>query len=432
MIVEYIRENKGKSLLIAGIILTWMLLGVLFSSYGYEETWQLWGISTQTPPFKDFRLIPGSAESFRNGFEPSINNPYDPNGRIFNYPFFWRFFFYTGITQDDTIWIAVTMIILFFAGVMLFPQKLSIRGTALMLLVVFSPASMLLYERGNADLFVFSICVGIVLAAGYSANLTAGLIVFGAVVKMFPLFGITVLLKEPKKRFWTLTTFCILFMIIYGIATFQSQSAAWNTTMRGNGISYGSFVLITRLGEYFQSLLPVSLSFGQLQIFFEVLALMLILFAGVLAAREPGQLTATYEKHLSAFRMGASIYVGTFLLGNNWDYRLAFLVLVIPQLTDWFRVEDKQKRTIVYAVLIAVLISCWHFLLKVDLPFLPLKDLANRNFVFDEIVNWLLLPGFTYLLVASFPGWLRADVQKIFGLGKIRSHENKDPAGSAQ
>jgi hypothetical protein len=25
--------------------------------------------------------------------------------------------------------------------------------------------------------------------------------------------------------------------------------------------------------------------------------------------------------------MGASIYVGTFLLGNNWDYRLAFLMI---------------------------------------------------------------------------------------------------------
>ena len=286
-----------------------------------------------------------------------------------------------------------------------------------MLLIVFSPASMLLYERGNADLIVFSICVGIILAAGYSARLTAGLIVFGSVVKMFPLFGVTVLLKEPKKRFWTLTAVCILFMVIYGFATIQSQSAAWNTTMRGDGTSYGSFVLITRLGEYLQNLLPVSLSFGQIQIFFEVLALLLILSAGVLAAREPGQLAAPYERHLAAFRMGASIYVGTFLLGNNWDYRLAFLVLVIPQLTDWFQLKDKRIRVIVYVVLIAVLISCWHLLLKIDLPFLPLKDPVNRTFIFDEIVNWLLVPGFTYLLVASFPPWFRMDLQKVFGAG---------------
>ncbi|HSM71637.1 MAG TPA: hypothetical protein VK851_08850 [Anaerolineales bacterium] len=426
MIVEYIRENKGKSLLIAGIILMWALLGILFSSYGYEETWQLWGVPTHSPMFRDFQLIPGSAESFRNGFEPSIENPYDVGERIFNYPAFWRLFFYTNITPDDTVWIVALLLVLYFVSVVVFPQKLSVYGAILMLLVVFSPASMLLYERGNADLVVFSICVGIILAVGYSANLSAGLIALGAVVKMFPLLGVTVLLKEPRKRFWTLTAVCILFMAIYGIATFQSQSAAWNTTMRGDGISYGSFVLITRLGEYLQNSLPVSLSFAQLQIFFEVLALVLILSVGILAVREPGQLTASHERHLSAFRMGASIYVGTFLLGNNWDYRLAFLVLVIPQLTDWFRLQYKKRRLIVYAVLIAVLISCWHFLLKVDLPFLPLKDLAHRTFIFDEIVNWFLLPGFTYLVAASFPGWLKADLQMIFGAGKIKTHEDKD------
>ena len=417
MIVGYIREHKGKSLLIAGIILIWAFLFVSFQKNGYEETWRVWNVPTEKPPFLDFRLIPGSAESFRMGFEPSIQNPGDPTGRIFNYPAFWRLFFYTSITQDDTIWIAVTMLILFFVGVVLFPQKLSMPGAILMLLVVFSPASMLLYERGNADLFVFAICVGIILAVGISANLAGGLIVFGAVVKMFPLFGITVLLKESKKRFWSLAALCILFMVVYGILTFQSQSAAWNTTMRGNGISYGSFVLTTRLGEYLQGLLPISLSFDQLELLFEGLALILILSAGILAIREPNELTAQNERNLSAFRMGASIYVGTFLLGNNWDYRLAFLVLVIPQITDWFRLEDRKKKMIVFSVLAAILFSCWHFLLKIDLIFLPLKDPVNRRFIFDEIVNWLLVPGFTYLLAASFPSWLRQDLQKVFGTG---------------
>ena len=248
MVLNYIRENKGKSLLIAGIILMWILLGVLFNQYGYYETWELWDVPVEKQVFLDFRLIPGSAESFRNGFEPSIKNPSDPGKRIFNYPTFWRLFFYTGITMDDTIWIVVLMLILYFLGVILFPQQITISGALLMLLVVFSPASMLLYERGNVDLFVFFICAVIVLATGYSANWTAALIVFGAIVKMFPLFGISVLLREPKQKFWKLAIACALFMVAYGLLTFQSQDAAWNTTMRGDGLSYGSFVIITRLG----------------------------------------------------------------------------------------------------------------------------------------------------------------------------------------
>ena len=61
------------------------------------------------------------------------------------------------------------MIMLFFIGVFLFPQNLTISDALWMLFVVFSPASMLLYERGNVDLIVFFLCVAIVLATDYSA-----------------------------------------------------------------------------------------------------------------------------------------------------------------------------------------------------------------------------------------------------------------------
>lgn len=415
MLLRIIRENKGKSLLIAGILLMWVLIFVLFKGYGYRETWELWDVPLQTQTFLDFRLIPGSAESYRHGFEPSIKNPFDPGKRIFNYPTFWRLFFYTNISQDDTIWFVVSMLILYFVGVILFPQKITVQGALLMLLVVFSPASMLLYERGNADLFVFFICAMAILAMDYSASLAAVLIVFGAVVKMFPLFGITIFLKEPKNKFIRLALGCILFMLVYGLKTFESQSAAWNTTMRGNGLSYGTFVIITRLGDYVQQALPNLLSFTQWQLLFEVIALALILFTGILAVRQPVSLTASHGRNLAAFRMGASVYLGTFMLGNNWDYRLAFLVFAVPQLSEWFHLENKKHRAVAIGVMIAILLSCWHLMLKFDLPFIPFKDAANRNFVIDEFINWLLVPGFTYLLVASFPGWLKFDLQKVFG-----------------
>lgn len=415
MIKSMIRENKGKSLLIAGIVLMWVLLGVLFNQYGYNETWELWNVPVHPPVFRDFLLIPGSAESFRNGFEPTVENPYDVGQRIFNYPAFWRLFFYTNISADDAVWIVLLLLILYFISAMLFPQKLTIPGALLMLLVLFSPASMLLYERGNADLFVFFICAMIVLASAYSANWTAVLIVFGAIVKMFPLLGVSVLLKEPKQRFWRLAIACVLFMVVYGLLTLRSQDAAWNTTMRGDGASYGSFVLVTRLGDYLRELLPGFLSIRGWEIAFEALALVLILVAGVLAVRNPNALTALHERNLAAFRMGASIYVGTFLLGNNWDYRLAFLVFAVAQLAEWLRLKNRKQQAIVIITVIVILLSSWHFMLKFDLPFIPLKDPVNRNFIIDEFINWLLVPGFTYLLAASFPDWLRQDLQKLFG-----------------
>lgn len=414
MLLNYIRENKGKSLLIAGIVLMWVLLLVLFKYYGYADTWKLWGVNSREPIFFDFRLIPGSAESFRNGFEPTLENPYDPGHRIFNYPAFWRLFFYTNITQNHTVWIVSLILILFFVCVVLFPQNLSVFGALLMLLIVFSPASMLLYERGNVDLLVFILCVLAVLAVGYSAYWAVAIILFGAVVKMFPLFGLTVFWRESRRKFIAVLFISILFMVIYIFITVSSQSAAWSSTLRSGDRSYGTFVFVTRFASYLQILFPNLFSFDQWRILFEGIAVIMILFFVFLSSQDSQPLPVSSERNLNAFRMGASIYVGTFLLGNNWDYRLTFLVLTVPQLVQWLGVKIRRHRVIAIGVIVCVVLSCWYLLLKIDIPIIPLKDPLNRSFVFDEVINWMLVAGFTYLLIASSPKWLTQDLRRVF------------------
>lgn len=401
----------------------WLILLGLFRWYGYSKTWALWNVPAREPIFLDFRLIPGSAESFAHGYEPSIENPYDPNHRIFNYPAFWRLFFYTGITQDDTIWIVVLMLLSFFFSVIVFPHQLTVAGALWMLLIVFSPAAMLLYERGNVDLMVFVICVLTVVALDYSTLLATCVLWFGAVVKMFPVFGLTIFLRESKQRFIRIMIGSVLFITVYSLLTFQSQLAAWNTTLRSGDRSYGTFVFLSRFNSYIQESFPNLFSFDQWRLIFELCALGLIGFALFFALRERQPLAALHGRNLAAFQMGASIYIGTFMLGNNWDYRLAFLVLIIPQLAEWLNGTIKRYRIIAIGTLIGAVLSCWYLLLKIDLPLIPFKDPSNRNFVFDEIINWLLVPGFTYLLVVSSPEWLRQSLQKLLGVSTLVNTE---------
>jgi hypothetical protein len=413
--MKIIRENPGKSLLVSAIIIIWALLLLLFKYNGYNETWHLWGVQTEPMTFMDFRLIPSSAESFRNGYEPSVENPYEPGGRIFNYPAIWRLIFYTKITQEDTVWISILIIVLFFMGVILFPQNLTISGAFWMLLIIFSPASMLLYERGNVDLIVFFICALAILATDYSTYLALGLILFGAIVKIYPFFGLTVLLKEPKRKFIVLVLWGIGIMLAYSVLTYASQRAAWNTTWRGAQASYGTFVLLARFESYFQP------AYREWLIGFEVLAFILILIAMIPAVRNVHSVPALQDRNLAAFRMGASIYLGTFLLGNNWDYRLAFLIFVVPQLAEWFYSENKKQRYIAVMAMLAVILSCWHFVFLIDPIILPFKDQLDRMVVFDEIINWILLPCFAYLLAASFQDWLKQDLQKVVGVQKSKT-----------
>lgn len=420
------KEHYGKLALIGASVLMWSLILVLFNYYGYQETWELWQVPSWVPVFLDFRLIPGSAESFAHGYEPSVENPFDPNERIFNYPAFWRLFFYTGISQADTVWISVLMIVLFFLGVFLFPGKLSVPGAIGMLLVVFSPASMLLYERGNVDLFVFFICTLVILAADHSAYAAASLILFGAIVKFFPIFGITVLLRESKNRFWWLSMGCMLVLLFYVFATFRSVSASWNETMRGDGISYGTNVFVTRyekaisrvFSEWFSTRqLDWLLKYGLLAV-----ALVLLLLMVILALRNAKQPEISSERNFAAFRMGASIYVGTFLLGNNFDYRLAFLILVMPQLVEWLHSTNKIVRAVVAFSIVAILVSCWHFwILHIPLVsiFNSVADSAKFWIILDEVFNWMLFASLGYLLIISTPDWLKDQLRGLFSKRNI-------------
>jgi len=413
------KDQYGKLILIGTTILMWLLLLILFRTYGYNKTWQLWNIPTTKVPFLDFRLIPGSAESFRHGYEPSVENPYDPQQRIFNYPAFWRLFFYTGITEADAVWISVCMIVLFFAGVILFPKNLSIAGAIGMFFVIFSPAAMLLYERGNVDLIVFFICAMIVIAESYSASLTASLIAFAAIVKMFPFFGITVLFKEAKNKFWLLFGICFAVLVTYVILTWSSVKASWNTTMRGDGLSYGTNVFVTRYGAVISRVFQqwftphytdLILKYGPL-----MTALFLLLLVALLSFPNTQQLDSSSERQIAAFRMGASVYVGTFLLGNNFDYRLAFLIFAVPQLIEWLHSTNKTCRTLAWISTILVLLSCWHLWI-VEIPMEPIfhSIAKSRKFwiVLDETFNWSLFLCFAYLLFASTPDWLKSPLRR--------------------
>ena len=414
---KYLSDKYGKAFLLGGSLLIWFFIFLLFKSYGYTQTWELWKVPTESPPFSDFRLIPGSAETFRMGIEPSVRNPGDPHKRIFNYPTFWRLFFYTGITQADTIWISILMIMLFFVGVFLFPEKLTVSNAMWMLLIVFSPASMLLYERGNVDLIVFFLCVAIVLATDYSGYAAAALLIVGTVVKLFPFFGITILLRESKRKFIWLSAGCLLVLLIYMYVTWESVNVSWNLTMRGKDISYGANVFFYRYGQALSQFFSQWFVDAQvdriLQIGPMILASILVLISGVAGLRTREPLATSSERNLAAFRMGASIYIGTFLLGNNWDYRLAFLVLVIPQLLEWSSSLIQNYRFIARVSLFGVLASCWHFIIWFS-PFFNFFQGSNELwFVFDEFLNWMLVASFAYLLLASAPDWLKVGLQSM-------------------
>lgn len=391
-------KNYGKQTLIIGSILIWAYIIWSFFINGYINTWNQWHIPAVLPSFSDFRLIPSGAETFRSGIDPAVSNPKDPSGHIFNYPKIWYLFFYTGITQDDTVWLSTLLIILFFLTAFSFAEKLYVVDSVFTLAIVFSPAAMLLYERGNVDLVFFILCGLSILLLVRSPNWTVFILSLAAIFKFFPFFGVGIFLQENRKNFYKYFFVSLIIFLFYIALSFDSLTAAWKLTVRENVNSYGVYIAFDLLKDQFRYYLLQVISRNYVHTTFKWLPYLVagsfLLAAFFMGAKRKESLQTDSDRNLTAFRMGALIYVGTFLLGNNWDYRLTFLIFTIPQLSRWVFLLNSKERWLIAGIFFSLLFSCWSMFI-------------NYYMLFDETMNWILFGGLAYLFIASAPEWFR-------------------------
>jgi hypothetical protein len=404
--------KNGKTILIAAGLMIWGVIIWSFFVNGYLQTWSVWQVPAETPIFLDFRLIPGSAETLRSGIDPAISNPNDPLERLFNYPRIWYLLFNTGISQDDTIWICIVLLVLFFLIVFAFPEKLRARDAFLLLVIVFSPACMLLYERGNVDL-IFFILVGLmILTLGTWPAVAISILSVASFFKLFPFFAVAGLLQENKKRFYALLSASTTIFLLYLVFNIESLKASWQLTWRDTYLSYGVYIIFDLLHDYVRYYLLQVVPEDQIQTVLGIVPHLtaFLLLAGMffLAIRQKTSFSISSERNLAAFRVGASIYIGTFLLGNNWNYRLAFLIFAIPQFSQWLFASPVKQRWVYWGIFAMIFASCWDMIISYSFFQIFTGDYEFQLLIFDEIMNWGMFAGLAFLLFASAPAWFRS------------------------
>lgn len=372
------------------------------------------------PGFHDSRQFAWAAESFDMGYDPLIENPQNPRGHQLNYPRIWHLPFYLGIDESHTNIIGTIVVIIFFIGIGLFwfSRKFS-NLTYLMLFAVFlSPAVMLGLERSNIELIIFSV-LSLAILVNYHSSIPALLIfILAAILKIYPAFGFIYLLKEDKKRFWTLFLSAMIIFIVYGIISLNDFMQVYKTTPKLVNSSFGMHVWW--MGIQHGRVFAVPLSENSIMIFRTasyVISLLIVAAALFLGIRK---CSADYKsgKHLDAFRVGTGIYIACFLLMNTHDYRLIFLIFTVPQLVEWLRVKKKGILNIPLITLISIVTSMWNaFIMR----FLGRK----MTFVIEESCNWIILACLLYLFFASSPAWFIDHIRRP--LSSITRH-GKQPA----
>lgn len=392
---------KRKSLIIFLLFYIFFTFIALFP--GHKTLWKnIWNIPTASR-FSDARFLTLGSEYHAQGYDPLYDTPRHDNKHLLNYPRIWHLLFALGITQKHTNMIGSIFVMLFFAGIGFFLYSKKIDNVTLWLLAaaLLSPAVMLGIERGNTDLTIFFI---VSLALSFTTpSLVPRLscFLFASVLKIYPFFGLIYFFRERKRKFWTIMSVAAIVFGCYLIYSFDDLKQISIATPRNALLSYGTNVFW--MGLIHNMVFNIEMSSHEIvtvRALSYALVFVIAVAAFLFSFRTYKANDFRQGEFIDAFRTGAGIYLGTFMLGNNYDYRLMFLIFTIPQLVSWSRKQFIQYPYAPALTLSCIVLSMWSLEIKRILG-------IQIAFVFSEMFNWMVFAGLFYLLLASLPEWFR-------------------------
>ena len=329
---------------------------VMLPEHSRDAAWTQMGISPLNPPFSDTRAITASWQCTRQGVDVMVRNPCDPWGRIMQYPKAWMVLAPLGFGQDLTNLFGIANALLALGAVILVMGRVRrIWEAGLYLVLLLSPPVLLLVERGNVDgLMLALVGISMVLWSAQSKAVRAPALVLlelAAVLKLYPIVTVWALLRRGGRGTLSAVTAAIAVFGIYLLATWKEIAQVGALTMQGTSPAYGVGVLVVAIrhpGVYGGPLL-VRVGQGRGDAFLRVGVILSVIglaaFLGWVVRRaalksvgDPGGA----PWHLDAYLAGSLVYTSSFLLFNNWDYRMAFVLLAVPQLLTWSRAPEHR------------------------------------------------------------------------------------------
>ena len=357
----------------------------------------LWNTPTMHPIFADIRTITGVNETISLGLDPLVSNPGDPWNRSMNYPRIWQYIAEAfHFNQEATIYFGIINISLYALGFMMFVSriKLSNISAIFLLLGFYSPASLLAIERGNIDMVMFFL-VSLAIFFITRPIIFSGIILLATVLKIFPVFSLAGLLRESKNLFFRLILSLIAIFIGYVFLTIDDIVLINSATPQSGSLSYGLNVIPIMLEHRGLSNLKTLIQMGSYIYVVTLIVTILYYIRKIEFVRIINTLNIEY---IDAFRVGSAIYLMTFLISTNWDYRLIFLIFTMPQLILWSKSKVVIVKNSALLAIASILIAMWY--LDIRLLHGPVI------YVIEEISNWVLFSSFLFLFIITMPTWI--------------------------
>ena len=387
-------------LAVVAVVLLWLsiALGAVYSPQR-DQIWRHMGVYAGIESFSDARVVTVAWDNVRQGHGAYDELPGEVPNQHFNYPRVWLLPHFLGLGARHTEAFAWAGILFFYLSSFLLMGRLTTSEALIYILILCSPASMLAVERGNTDLFVFGVVVMGVLWATKSGSLSMAVLCAAAVLKLFPVFALPICLRENKHR--ALTTMAIAGggFFVYVLATLPDIVQVRAVTPHPTLFGFGCMTLVDGIIKW----LAMHGHENHFTTAFRGLgfaaAVAVFLAAGWSGLKHRYQ-NASSSRKLDAFRAGALIYIGVFFIGNNYEYRLIFLVLCLGQLLIWRRGDQKFRRLAAVTLLAAGLAVWARWPLANELPG------CNLAIPIAQIAHWTLFSLLAWFIGATLPDWL--------------------------
>ena len=394
-ILTYKPDIDGRIIVAGALALYFLIVAVPRMLWGID-VWSRLGVPTGPSLFFDTRNLTAALECRRLGFDPLVESPCDPWGRPLNYPRVWLALRWLGLNQSHTTALGLLFVALFLGSIFVLVGRISLGKGILIAVAVCSPSVMFAIERANMDIVVFTLLVLAVLAwrtrTRWGETVSPFVVLLGATAKIYPVFGLPAYLFVRRRGAAVAAIVCAAIFLAYALITIGDIQAIARVAPQGDYHSFGARILPAAIYHRF---VPDRWQGGDLTkqlvaVVPVLVAAPFVWFRGRRRLAEPDQ-DADSSTRL-AFYLGSLIFLGTFAIGNNFDYRLVFMLLTLPQLFDWVTDEAGDPRRWLAAITIAiVLILLW------------IGALSEPLELTDEVVTWATVGLLLALLAASVP-----------------------------
>jgi hypothetical protein len=382
-------------IVVVSVVVVYLAIVAVAHAAG-RDPWRSLGVNAAPTLFYDARNVAAAADCWAAGYDPLVDNPCDPAGRIMNYPRIWVGLHYLGLTQGRTLVFGAIVVVLFLGAVLLLVGRLSIPEGVVVAVAVVSPAVMLAIERANMDLLVFVLLAGAVLAWRASDRespiLAPALVLVAAIAKLYAVFALPAFALTGRRRMLWVVAAAIVVMAAYLVLTFDDLRVVMQAPEGGLLYSFGARILI---GDLYHRAVPGDWAYGSLLA--QLIAAAPVVIVSVLlwswARRHLPRLSPLEREMPSvlAFDLGALTYLGSFVTRKSGDYRLVILLLTLPLLLHWAGNRPSKRTALARVALIAVLAGLWVGALS---PYIG---------PWDELASWAVAAAFVPVLAIIVP-----------------------------